>query len=461
MTGMNFEYDFKGGNTRFFYRAQPEEVLDKKVWDILTKGTLKHFLLPVKVTRENGRLLFTYNIAGTINMMAWISEAPLEKKREMNQKIKYVMGLFEKMGIPKQEIISETQSMYVDISAEEIKMVCLPLKIGSSEQRRQSRQPERENRQPKREKSYKTEPMIPPAPGEEFLDIDSGREEKRTGKKKTVFKNLLQRKNKKEKISDEMPLEPEDVWDDDINVPDFDYDQNDEDVFMPSEEPEFREKNFNQYQEMDYEENQKEEADMEQYSYDLSENDRKTDFASDQDLDFGYGPGNEYDSENEYNRKNESYINQNKDFKDKYEKKFDSIPANLDEEDDDEGSDGTVILRDDGNEGTVLLKARMKPDAVLIRVQTQERFRITTENCKIGKRALMVDICIRNNPTISREHCEIHFKEGEYYLEDKDSSNYTYLNGNRAQPGEELLLDDGDQIRISDEEFIFQKGDKK
>ena len=430
---MNFEYDFKGGNTRFFYRAQPEEVLDKKVWDILTKGTLKHFLLPVKVTRENGRLLFTYNIAGTINMMAWMSEAPLEKKREMNQKIKYVMGLFEKMGIPKQEIIAETQSMYVDISSEEIKMVCLPLKRETNEQRRQSRQPERENRQPEREKSYRTEPMIPPAPGEEFFDIDSGREEKRTGKKKTVFKNLLQRKNQKEKISDEIPLEPEDVWDDDINVPDFDYDQNDEeDAFMPSEEPEFREKNFNRYQKMDYEEDQKEEADMGQYSYDVSENDRKTDFDPDQDMDFGYDPGNEYDS----------------------------IPADLDE-DNDEGSDGTVILRDDGNEGTVLLKARMKPDAVLIRAQTQERFRITTENCKIGKRALMVDICIRNNPTISREHCEIHFKEGEYYLEDKDSSNYTYLNGNRAQPGEELLLDDGDQIRISDEEFIFQKGDKK
>lgn len=80
---------------------------------------------------------------------------------------------------------------------------------------------------------------------------------------------------------------------------------------------------------------------------------------------------------------------------------------------------------------------------------------------RVGKRALMVDICIRNNPTISREHCAIHFEEGKYYLEDKDSSNYTYLNGNRAMPGQKLLLNDGDQIRLSDEEFIFRKGDVK
>ena len=99
------------------------------------------------------------------------------------------------------------------------------------------------------------------------------------------------------------------------------------------------------------------------------------------------------------------------------------------------------MLRDDGSEATILLKARVKPNATLIRLHTQEKFHITTEICKIGKRALMV--------------------EGKYYLEDKDSSNYTYLNGNRAMPGQKLLLNDGDQIRLSDEEFIFRKGDVK
>ena len=73
----------------------------------------------------------------------------------------------------------------------------------------------------------------------------------------------------------------------------------------------------------------------------------------------------------------------------------------------------------------------------------------------------MTDICIRNNPTISREHCAIYFEEGEYYLEDKGSSNYTYLNGNRVMPGKKELLEDGDEIRMSDEEFIFRCGEQK
>ena len=84
---------------------------------------------------------------------------------------------------------------------------------------------------------------------------------------------------------------------------------------------------------------------------------------------------------------------------------------------------------------------------------------MTTENCKIGKRALMTDICIRNNPTVSREHCVIRFHDGEYYIEDMDSSNYTYLNGIRVMPGHPKKLQEEDRIRLSDEEFIFRKGE--
>ena len=148
-------------------------------------------------------------------------------------------------------------------------------------------------------------------------------------------------------------------------------------------------------------------------------------------------------------------------FGEEQRKSFTPNPGTGFASDDDDGNDATVMLRDDGSEATILLKARVKPNATLIRLHTQEKFHITTEICKIGKRALMVDICIRNNPTISREHCAIHFEEGKYYLEDKDSSNYTYLNGNRAMPGQKLLLNDGDQIRLSDEEFIFRNGDVK
>ena len=71
----------------------------------------------------------------------------------------------------------------------------------------------------------------------------------------------------------------------------------------------------------------------------------------------------------------------------------------------------------------------------------------------------MTDICIRNNPTVSREHCVIRFRDGEYYIEDMDSSNYTYLNGIRVMPGHPKKLQEEDRIRLSDEEFIFRKGE--
>ena len=118
-----------------------------------------------------------------------------------------------------------------------------------------------------------------------------------------------------------------------------------------------------------------------------------------------------------------------------------------------------MLLRDDGDSETVLLRQPQKITAKLIRINTQEVFSVTTENCKIGKRALMADICIRNNPTISREHCVIRFRDGDYYIEDMDSSNYTYLNGIRVMPGHPKKLQEEDRIRLSDEEFIFRKGE--
>ena len=54
----------------------------------------------------------------------------------------------------------------------------------------------------------------------------------------------------------------------------------------------------------------------------------------------------------------------------------------------------TVLLRDDGDSETVLLRQPQKIAAKLLRINTQEVFSVTTENCKIGKRALMTDICL-------------------------------------------------------------------
>ena len=67
--------------------------------------------------------IFTYDIAGTMNIMAWMSEAPQEKQIEIQQKVNYVLTFFEELGVPKQEIVSEMQNIYVDTRTEEVKVV--------------------------------------------------------------------------------------------------------------------------------------------------------------------------------------------------------------------------------------------------------------------------------------------------------------------------------------------------
>lgn len=411
---MNFEYDFMDGHTRFFYRSQPDEVLDEKTWGILTQGTANQFLLPANINQDGNGFIFTYDIAGTMNLMAWMSEAPQEKQNEVQQKVNYVLNFFAELGVPRQEIASGLQNIYIDLQTEEIKVVCVPLR---SENHGFGGETD----------GFGNQPMVPPTPQEDFWDTDNDPGEKKSKKKKPLLKGLLHRKEKKEKEPEPemIPDEPGNTWNPGVEpreTPPMPHPGDDIDNIWGQDKPGYTP------------------------PIPMGENPGT-----------GYGngpiggggfeetPGTGYDDGpiggGGFGENPGTGFNFNTDS--------------------DEGNDETVMLRDDGNEATVLLKARLKPNATLIRLQTQEKFRITTEICKIGKRALMVDICIRNNPTISREHCAICFDEGEYYLEDKESSNYTYLNGNRVMPRQKELLNDGDQIRISDEEFIFRKGDVK
>ena len=534
---MNFEYDFKDGHTRFIYRSQPGEVLDEKTWNILTQGTANQFLLPANANQDGDGFVFTYDIAGTMNMMAWMSEAPQEKQIEIQQKVNYVLNFFEKLGVPKQEIVSEMQNIYVDTRTEEVKVVCIPLRSESNGFGRGADGFGRE--QTGQNAGYEEEggPLVPPAPGGGFVDMDGDVEEKKPKKKKALLKGLFHRMEKKQEAQEEIPFpqdtppmppemppqRPENIW---ANTP------NEGEWNNPPEENRFTPSEMNSYPspgegfdraprggydrgyEPDltsgFEENPGRGYEPDPASG-FGENPERS-YEPDPTSGFGENPGRGYEpdpaprfgqeptggydpaqsffdkepaekyepdptpgfwdkpaggynpdpiSETDGIQAGGYTPNPMSDFGEEQRESFTPNPGNGFGTDDDDGNDATVMLRDDGSEATVLLKARVKPNATLIRLHTQEKFHITTEICKIGKRALMVDICIRNNPTISREHCAIHFEEGEYYLEDKDSSNYTYLNGNRAMPGQKLLLNDGDQIRLSDEEFIFQKGDVK
>ena len=56
---------------------------------------------------------------------------------------------------------------------------------------------------------------------------------------------------------------------------------------------------------------------------------------------------------------------------------------------------------------------------------------------------------------VSRLHAKISRQEGEYYLEDLNSTNGTYLNGNPVEYHQKKKLHRGDKIRFGAEEFLF------
>lgn len=73
------------------------------------------------------------------------------------------------------------------------------------------------------------------------------------------------------------------------------------------------------------------------------------------------------------------------------------------------------------------------------------------ESLSLGRRGDN-DIIIKD-PYVSKDHFQIVEDEGGFFLEDLDSANGTYLNGDSIEDAVELK--DGDIIKIGNIEFLF------
>jgi len=66
------------------------------------------------------------------------------------------------------------------------------------------------------------------------------------------------------------------------------------------------------------------------------------------------------------------------------------------------------------------------------------------------------EICLADDPLVSRRHALIE-KEGEhYYVMDKGSTNGTYLNGNPIPKCERVLVVNGDVITVGKTSLVIQ-----
>ena len=90
---------------------------------------------------------------------------------------------------------------------------------------------------------------------------------------------------------------------------------------------------------------------------------------------------------------------------------------------------------------------------VLVRKLDGEVVKISKKDFVIGK-SKYSDYQVTKNNTVSRSHIVAHKQnDGTLTIEDNDSKNGTFLDGERLEPHEEVRLEEGMSLRLSDEIF--------
>lgn len=114
-----------------------------------------------------------------------------------------------------------------------------------------------------------------------------------------------------------------------------------------------------------------------------------------------------------------------------------------------EPSEGTVMLSEDA------LAGYASKTASLVRVSNNERVVINKAVFKLGREASFVDYVV-NNPVVGRSHANIISKNDEWFIVDQNSKNHTYVNGIMVTSQVETAIQDGDHIKLGNEEFTFE-----
>ncbi len=92
----------------------------------------------------------------------------------------------------------------------------------------------------------------------------------------------------------------------------------------------------------------------------------------------------------------------------------------------------------------------------LVRKRTSEEISLCKSNFVIGKDAMHSDYCIDKNSSISRKHAMITSGRNGAYIQDCNSTNGTFINGTKIESERAVLLNSGDIIKLSNEEFEYR-----
>lgn len=98
-----------------------------------------------------------------------------------------------------------------------------------------------------------------------------------------------------------------------------------------------------------------------------------------------------------------------------------------------------------------------EPEARYYLVRTRNGVRIEIiSTLLIGTEAGSVDFLITDNNKVSRRHARFDIQTAGCTVTDQRSTNKTYVNGRVLQPFTSQFLQNGDQVRLGNEEFVFK-----
>ena len=91
----------------------------------------------------------------------------------------------------------------------------------------------------------------------------------------------------------------------------------------------------------------------------------------------------------------------------------------------------------------------------LVAMDIQPRFELSVNKDEyiIGKKQSVVDGVIPFNKMISRVHCKVICKNKQYYIEDLQSANGTYVNSVKLHPNVAKTIKHGDVVRMANSNF--------
>lgn len=141
-----------------------------------------------------------------------------------------------------------------------------------------------------------------------------------------------------------------------------------------------------------------------------------------------------------------------------------SVATRITEPDDDATSVLVGETDYDDDSTTVLTGPEGKPEPkeivvyYLIRQSNDERFDLTVPAI-VGKGSAAT-VRIPGNTAISRAHLEIRLDDETVKAKDLDTTNGSYVNGNKLESGVEVELNDQDIVKLADETFVFCVGSR-